>query len=221
MTKVKNSESLAYLTSTSTPRISEVVDLFEKMSVSRCLDGVVRIINSEHDHEPLGVGGTPSRFSSTELIRRKFSGAPMKVLYGARTIDTAIYETLVRNRFDINPIRFLDSTDYENRSVVSFSTKQSQKLNLLDLTQGKATCYGVPTDVIRSSDHIEGQHFSQFVFENMPNIAGFIYSSRFTEEECIALFHSKVITKLNATIPVPLNMELVKFAMVSKNVKVE
>lgn len=88
MSKVKNSESLPYLTSTSTPRISEVVDLFEKMSVSRCLDGAVRIINSEHDHEPLGVGGTPSRFSSTELIRRKFSGAPMKVLYGDRTIDT-------------------------------------------------------------------------------------------------------------------------------------
>ena len=54
----------------------------------------------------------------------------MKVLYGARTIDTAIYETLVRNRFDINPIRFLDSIDYENRSVVSFSTKKSQKIEL-------------------------------------------------------------------------------------------
>ena len=57
MSKVKNSESLPYLTSTSTPRIYEVVDLFEKMSVSRRLNGVVRIINSEHDHEPLGVGG--------------------------------------------------------------------------------------------------------------------------------------------------------------------
>ena len=111
--------------------------------------------------------------------------------------------------------------DYNDSSVVTFSNGDNQLLNLLDLTKGKATCYGVPTDVLRSSDHTEGQHFSQFVFENMLEVDGFIYSSRFTEEECVALYHNRVISRLCATSTVPLNKDIVKYAMLSKNVQVQ
>ncbi len=221
MNKMRTSRTLSDLTSSSNPTVSEIVALFEGMSVRRHLRDILRVIFSKYDSDPLFVGGRPSRFSSTAEICRKFNGTNTRVLYGAQTIDTAVYETVVRNRFDINPVRSLNSTDYEERSVVSFSNEKSHKLNLLDLTNGKAACYGVPTDVIRSSSHIEGQHFSQFVFKYMPNVDGFIYSSRFTEEECVALSYSKVITKLKAEKPIPLNRDIVKFAMLSKNVKVD
>lgn len=105
--------------------------------------------------------------------------------------------------------------------MVSFSSKVSESLNLLNLTQGNATCYGVPTDVIRSSYHSEGQYFSKFVSENMPYIDGFVYASRFTEEDCLALYYNRAISKLSASIPVQLNKDIVKFAMLSKNIEVE
>lgn len=196
MSTMQNSEMLLGLTANSTPNVSEVVQLFEGMSVKLQLKNIVRVIYSKHGSEPLNVGLKPSRFSSLAKNRNKIDGTMIKVLYGALTIDTAIYETLVRNRFDLNPLRLIDSKDYMDRSVISFSTVTSQGLNLLDLTQGKATCYGVPTDVMRSSQHSEGQNFSQFVFDNMSDVDGFIYTSRFTEGRCVALYYSKVIAKL-------------------------
>ncbi len=55
----------------------------------------------------------------------------------------------------------------------------------------------------------------------MPEVDGFIYSSRFTEEECLALYRGRVITKLTVTNPIPLNINIVRFAMKSKNIQVE
>lgn len=143
------------------------------------------------------------------------------MIYGAEFLDTAIYETVVRGRFDINPERLLDRITYIGKSAFNFSTENLQLLNLLDLTNGKATCLGVPTDVIRSTDHKEGQYFSQFVYNNMQNIDGFIYSSRFTEEECVALYIDRVGTKLRPTSPIPLSKTAGEFAMLSKNIKVK
>ena len=114
-----------------------------------------------------------------------------KVIYGAQGLDTAFYESVVRNRFDIEPNRSLGSTSYAPKSAASFSTENSHLLNLLDLTNGRETCFGVPTDVIRSSDHRDGQYFSQFVFYNMLDVDGFIYASRYTEQECVALYRSR------------------------------
>ena len=111
--------------------------------------------------------------------------------------------------------------DYVEKSVVTFSNENNQSLNLLDMTRGRATCYGVPTDVIRSSDHSEGQHFSQFVYQNMPYVDGYIYSSRFTEGECVGLYYYRVSSKLRYATPAPLNKDVVEYAMLSKNVQVE
>lgn len=74
--------------------------------------------------------------------------------------------------------------------------------------------------MIRSSEHVEGQNFSHFVYTNMPYVDGFVYSSRFTEEECIALYYDRAITKLIASKPVLLNRDIVRFAMSAMNVQV-
>ena len=49
-----------------------------------------------HSGSPLGVGNRPSRFNSSSQIRKKFSGMNTQVIYGAQTIDAALYETIVR-----------------------------------------------------------------------------------------------------------------------------
>ena len=86
------------------------------------------------------------------------------MIYAANDFYTAVYETIIRDRFDIKEKkkRKIDSKTYGNRSAVWFSSEE--RLNLIDLTDGQPTSYGIPTDVYKSSDHSFGTSFSQFVF---------------------------------------------------------
>ena len=221
MSIARSCEVLSQISSNSNPSTEEIVSLFGGMLLRRNLKNFVRVIDQLYNASPLEVGDDPSRFSATIFVSLKFGAVPPKVIYGAQGLDTAIYESVVRSQFDIEPNRSLDPTSYLSMSAVSFSTENAHMLNLLDLTNGRATCFGVPTDVIRSSDHKDGQYFSQFVFKNMLEVDGFIYASRYTEQECVALYHSRVITRLRATKPVELSKDIVRLAMLSKNITVE
>ena len=218
---VRTCEVLSQISLDSNPSIEEIVSLFGGMLVRRNLKNFIRVIDQLYESSPLGVGDNPSRFRASIFVSLQFGTVAPKVIYGAQGLDTAIYESVVRSQFDIEPNRSLDPISYAPMSALSFSTENSHVLNLLDLTNGRATCFGVPTDVIRSSDHKDGQYFSQFVFENMPDVDGFIYASRYTEQECVALYRSRVITRLTATDPIPLSKDIVKLAMSSKNITVE
>ncbi len=101
---------------------------------------------------------------------------------------TAVYETLIRDRFDLNPSRVLMPADYALRDAVNVSSSPGETLTLLDLTRGNAVRYGVPSDVIRHSVHTDGQRFSEFVHAEMPSVDGFLYSSRLTERSCVAIY---------------------------------
>ena len=211
---------ISQITHTSKPRISEIVELFDGLRVERSLRNFLRVIDNRHLSTPLGIGTRPSRFGSYVRLRGSEGRTFVQVLYGAESVDTAIYETIIRNKFDINPTRVLHPVNYRKMVAIMFSSDGTNLLKLLDLTKGKATCYGVPTDVIRSSDHTEGQHFSQFVYENMHDIDGFIYSSRFTEEDCVALYHNRVIDKLHSDKQFELEQSSVSIALSSKNIEV-
>lgn len=209
------------LSAETNPSIMDIVQIFRGLQVHKNVKNFTRVILTKYFESPLEPGMNPSRFSLYADSNRSQHESSEKITYGARSIDTALHETVVRNRFDINPKRVLNLEDYDDRSIVTFSSEKNKSLKVLNLTQGQATCFGVPTDVIRSSDHTEGQHFSLFVFKSMPDIDGFLYSSRFTEENCLALFYNRAITKLRATTPVPLNRNTVRLALLSKNVQVE
>ena len=140
-------------------------------------------------------------------------------MYGASTIETAVYEAIVRDRYDLQPVRLLYPKNYQNFAIAQFFSESM--LSLLDLTRGRSTRYGVPSDVTRSSDHSHGQHFSKFVYENMPEIDGFIYSSRFTEQDCVALFHDRAVPKLVARTPVILTKNMLSLPMLGQNITVE
>lgn len=55
----------------------------------------------------------------------------------------------------------------------------------------------------------------------MPDVDGIVFASRFTEEECLALYYNRARIKLSSSEPVPLTKDIVKYAMLSKNVQVE
>lgn len=44
---------------------------------------------------------------------------------------------------------------------------------------------------MRSSNHNEGQRLSEFVYRHMPHVDGFLYSSRFTDAVCVAIYRRR------------------------------
>lgn len=191
------------------------------MQINLQLRNYVRVIESKYGATPLDVGDSQSRFSPANENLEVLSGGFYGILYGGRSIETAVYEALVRDQFDMEPRRILYGEDYSHSSAVCFSCHESRPLSLLDLTKGKATCYGVPTDVIRSSQHTEGQLFSQFVFDHMPGIDGFLYSSRFSEDDCVALYHERSIPKITEQSTLKLEKNMLSVPMLSKNILVK
>lgn len=107
------------------------------------MSNFVRIMASHYARAtPFGFGNGPSRFSP--VAKSPPAKKPLfGLIYGAADLATASYETLVRHRFDLNPSRVLMPGDYAGKDAVNFSTKPSETLTLLDLTNGNAVRYGV------------------------------------------------------------------------------
>lgn len=102
--------------------------------------------------------------------------------------------------------------------MVWFSSKSA--LRLLDMTKDEPTYCGVPSDVLKSSQHSHGQHFSKFVYNHIPDIQGLIFSSRFTETDCIALYDNRTIGQLSVDKSIRLNQPVLALELISKNIKV-
>ena len=219
MTELNAISLTTYISKFSEPSASKVIQLFECMLVKTRLRNYSRVIQKDFVSTPLGVGNQGNRFSATEEDRNNINRNSHRILYGASSIETAVYEAIVRDRYDLQPSRVLYPEDYLYFAIVQLSSESM--VNLLDLTSGRSTRYGVPTDVIRSSDHSHGQHFSKFVYENMPEIDGFIYSSRFTEHDCVALFHDRAIPKLSVQTPIALDKNMLSLPMLSQNIAVK
>jgi len=110
------------------------------------------------------------------------------VLYLAQTLTTALYETIVRDRFNFIPHRILEPADYQDRIAFRISTEPGATLALLDLTDTSAVTSGIPNDVLNYSKHEDGQHFAEYVHAHMPEVDGILYESRFTRQRSVAVF---------------------------------
>ena len=118
----------------------------------------------------------------------------------------------------MNPSRVVTPSDYG--ACVAANISSIQTLTLLDLTDGNAVRYGVPTDVIRYSVHTDGQCFSEFVYANMPVVDGLLYRSRLTERRCIAIYDRACVQLRVNWGPQPLTRALLAPALASWNVAV-
>ena len=167
-----------------------IANLLSGLRINRPVVDFVRVMSRSHTGSSqvtgLSTSNGPSRFSPVNAgtaANPKFS-----ILYGARDLATASYEKIIRDRFDLDPSRVLVPSDYRRLCAVNFSTQAGQQLALLDLRSGNAIRYGVPTDVICYSNHRDGQHFSEFVYKEMPFVDGILYSSRFTQIDCVGIY---------------------------------
>ena len=172
---------------------------------------------ARYSHALLGFSGGPSRFSPLSVGQGRH--LLFGIVYLAEDLATGVLETLIRERFDLNPSRVLMPSDYAGHDAVNISTSLGITVELLDLTGGNAVRCGVPADVIRYSAHTDGQYFSEFVHANMPTVDGILYSSRLTERHCIAIY-DRALHKLAAGSPMPLTRSVLTPTLGPWNVSV-
>ena len=195
-----------------------VVGLFSGMKTVRPINNFVRVMPTIYAASPLSFGPGTSRFSPRKLLSRPTP--PFGLIYGTVDVATACYEAVIRDSFDILPSRILRKSDYNSRSAINFSTVPGGGLRFLDMTGGNAVRFGVPSDVIRYSNHKSGQFFSEFVYTEMPDIDGMLYSSRFTEALCVAVYDRAIPKLIPPTGSIGLTKTILSPTMAPWNVQV-
>ena len=198
-------------------RRAAVVGLFDGLRTARPISNFVRVLASKHGGTPLGMGRGPCRFGP--LPRPPLEGVPFSVLYASEDLATAVYETVIRDRFDVNPDRVLEFGDYSDRVAVNVSTVVGQSLALLEpdgRERGASRRAGRRDPLFQAP---RCQHFSEFVHASMATVDGILYRSRFTEHFCVAVYH-RAAHRVAATTPVPLTRPLVRGSLTDWNVDV-
>lgn len=177
-------------------------------------------MRERYENQPLGLSSGPSRFGPIATpIEVVATASSFGVLYMAADLATATYETLIRDRYDLEPSRILLPEDYRGRVAVNISTSLGATFTLVDLTDGNAIRYGVPSDVTNYSAHSDGLCFATFVHAYMPTVDGVLYRSRFTNRRNIAVF-DRANERLATGATLPLTRDLLSSAISSWNVTV-
>ena len=149
------------------------------------IDGAHRVFGVSR--MPLQLHSSPSRFCDGK------SG--FAVMYAALSFETCIVETLVRDRFTHRLRRELPLAAVLARGYARVSTQPDNELNLLDLRDTGCVDIGAPTDAVRARHFAAGQALGRAVYEEHRQVDGFIYSSRLTGDECVAVF-DRAVSKL-------------------------
>ena len=133
---------------------------------------------------PLQLHSSPSRFCDGK------SG--FSVMYAALSFETCIVETLVRDRFTHRLKRELPLAAILARGYARISTQPDRELNLLDLRDSGCVDMGAPTDAVRARHFAAGQALGRAVHQEHQQVDGFIYASRLTGDDCVAVFERAV-----------------------------
>lgn len=131
--------------------------------------------------EPLGFSRRPGRFSDPQTPPR------YGVYYAARSLEECFVQTVLRDRGDgrQGPLT-INVADLEMFSVVEVEIAQA--LRLIDLRHPGPLRMGVPSDVTGARDLHQGQVWGAALWAHPDGFNGIIYPSRFSGDDCIALF---------------------------------
>jgi hypothetical protein len=146
------------------------------------IDGAHRVFGVSR--MPLQLHSSPSRFCDGKSV--------FSVMYAALSFETCIVETLVRDRFTHRLKRELPLAAVLARGYARISTQPDRELNLLDLRDSGCVDIGAPTDAVRARHFAAGQALGRAVYEEHADVDGFIYASRLTGDDCIAVFDRAV-----------------------------
>lgn len=124
------------------------------------------------------------------------------VLYAARFYETAFAEVVIRNRFDNGKARLINQSELESINAVTIRTKAP--LSILDLTGNNPMSVGIPSAVLRNTDHRSGRAFARNLHKYRIEVDAILYPSRFNTALCIGVF-DRAISKLEPSVKIPLH----------------
>jgi hypothetical protein len=151
------------------------------------LKAYIRVILSQFQKTPLGVGPSASRFGSPR--------SAFLILYSGRTLATALAETVIRDRFEGSAVRWLFIEEISDKSVVEISTRLP--LRILDIRRGGCLKLGISTNVTGAKAQDEARAFSQYIYDKT-DLDGILYASRLTGENCVAVYERAIAAHLVA-----------------------
>lgn len=128
-----------------------------------------------------------ARFSSTK--------GNFNTLYAACSLATAIAETVIRDRFEGSSTRLLFSTELTNSCTASISAISA--LQLVDLRTDGCFQLGISTDIASAKGWDSARALAQHIHDQTM-LDGFLYRSRLTGANCIAVFDRTISAKLTA-----------------------
>ena len=157
------------------------------------IERMFRVIHESLRTRPLSAGPSPSRFSDP--------AGEFAVPYAAETVPCCFWEAVVRNRLTRSQRRELPRVGVEVRLVVSLETQMD--LSLVDLRGDGPVQIGASPAVAHDSNHAAGRALSAATFADVPEADGFLFKSRFTGHQCVAVF-DRAISKLQPLSVTPL-----------------
>lgn len=149
----------------------------------------VRIVRRTHKDSPLGMGFGQTRFSSPQDA--------FKLLYIAQDTQTAVAETIIRDRYQGRQKRELLAEELDVYLIAAISNRDP--LVLIDLRGAGANLLGVATDAVRAKAQAAGRNLSQRLYDQTA-LDGIVYMSRITNRECVAVY-DRAVQKLAADPP--------------------
>jgi hypothetical protein len=156
----------------------------------------VRFIKTGH-RDALGAGLAPSCFSDPILDR----GASPRWLpiYLGQSFTLCLQETVLRDRANATPPgpflisrSELASWDWAQIEVV-------EDLRVADLREAALTHSRVPTDVVGASDQRLARVWAAAFYRYPEKLDGIVFPSRFRTGDCLALFQTRVTSKLRVS----------------------
>ncbi len=177
------------------------------------ISGWIRLYQSKFP-SPLGIGSRPSRFCDPKYN--------LSVLYLAMNLKTSFVEVLVRDKHD--GLTQLTISQDSLREIRIAEISSILPLRIVNLTSDNMITQGLPSDIVGSSDHAEGQKFSASLYHSRPDIDGILYPSRLVHDAICLGIYDRAIYKLTARLGRTLDVdaripEIMKSLRISRDTK--
>lgn len=129
-----------------------------------------------------------TRKSNGTQYRFDAANAEFGVLYVALSFEGAFMETVIRDRFHGTPLPLLiDEEDLTSRAVSRLGWSETRLLRVADFTKPLVAAGGDGL-ILSTPDYNITNKWSSAVYCHPGNVDGILYRSRYSGQECIAIF---------------------------------
>lgn len=154
------------------------------------------------------------RSTSSTAFRFDAPNDEFGVLYASPSFEACMAETLMRGRYrgvDATIPHIIDEQAIIERCVATLGCEDARALRLADLTQ-PLWQFGFDTQVLSTPDYAAPNKWSAAIHDNLANLDGIYFNSRFANAVSIAIFSGRArLVQRGASIPLLDHPELPDF----------